>query len=58
VTAVASVVASGAKTAPDNTALYLIAAIIIAAMVIGYLAWRERHATRNRDRTNDEGDMS
>lgn len=53
-TPVASVIASGANSAPDNTALYLIAAIVIVAMVIGYLAWRDRHAARTRDRTNDE----
>jgi hypothetical protein len=38
--------ANGANGAHDNTVLYLLAAIIIAAMAFGYLIWRDRHGPR------------
>ena len=66
----AGVIAAGETGTPDNTVLYLLAAVIIAAMAFGYLIWRDRHGPRghslsgagrgNHDYrgTNDEGDLS
>ena len=69
----AGVIAAGANGTHDNTVLYLLAAIIIAAMTFGYLIWRDRHGPRGHTRggarpdnhdyrdnlgTNDEGDLS
>lgn len=42
--------AAGAKGGPDNTVLYLLAAIVIAAMAFGYLIWRDWRRTRGHTR--------
>jgi hypothetical protein len=46
----AGVIAASDNGAPDNTALYLLAAVIIAAMAFGYLIWRDRHGPRGHSR--------
>jgi hypothetical protein len=56
------VIADGPQGPPDNTVLYLLAAVIIAAMVLGYLVWRDRRGTRRHDIDKiddiDKGDFS
>ena len=42
----------------DNTALYLLAAIVIAAIAFGYLFWRGSRGTRRHDRTHSDADSS
>jgi hypothetical protein len=46
----AGVIAADDSGAHDNTVLYLLAAIIIAAMAFGYLIWRDRHGPRGHSR--------
>jgi hypothetical protein len=54
------------KGTHDDTVLYLLAAVIIAAMAFGYLIWRDQRGPRSHDRahggayhgSNNEGDLS